>query len=64
MVWRKGNQAIIKFQIQPNDDLKSGSEVIVGFVMSHTYINTIIQDKSQQKINHLVRVVLNAGKIA
>ncbi|EEB13065.1 dynactin subunit, putative [Pediculus humanus corporis] len=63
VVWRKGNQAVIKFPIQPLDDLKTGDDVSIGFVMCHTYINTIIQDKSQQKINHQVKMVLTAGTV-
>ncbi|KAK6644867.1 hypothetical protein RUM43_001140 [Polyplax serrata] len=63
VVWRKDNRAVIKFPIKPNEDLKTGDEVIIGFVLSHTYINTIIQDKSQQKIIHQVRMIVNAGKV-
>lgn len=63
MVWRKGNKVAIKFPVLPDSGLEIGDDVTIGFILSHLYTNTIIQQKDQQKITHLVKILLTPGKV-
>lgn len=51
-------------QITPHEDLEIGTEVIVGFTMQHTYMNTITtENKEPKKINHCAKIYIKAGHL-
>ncbi|EFN61229.1 Dynactin subunit 4 [Camponotus floridanus] len=66
VVWRKGNKAVIRLHVIPNDTNENNEEpVIVGFVMQHGYVNTIaaLEHKSPQKVDVKVKLYLNVGQL-
>lgn len=66
VVWRKGNKAVIRLHVIPNDTDENNEEpVIVGFVMQHGYVNTIaaLEHKSPQKVDVKVKLYLNVGQL-
>lgn len=48
-----------------NENTDENSEVIVGFVMQHGYVNTIaaLEHKSPQKVDVKVKLYLNVGQL-
>lgn len=64
VIWRKANKAAVKLVVTSHSDLSEGSEVIVGFEMHYTYVNTIaaLEQKEPQKVDLKVKVFINVGK--
>ncbi|XP_017765822.1 PREDICTED: dynactin subunit 4 [Eufriesea mexicana] len=65
VIWRKGNKAIIKLHIIPNEDLEEGQSVIVGFVMQYGYMNTIatLEHEAPKKLKLKVKLYVTVGNI-
>lgn len=69
MIWRRSNKIAIKLIATPNDDLKPDDDVIIGFSMQYTYVNTVsnvasaTDKKDPQKHALTSRVYVNVGKI-
>lgn len=65
VIWRRSNKVAIKLSITPDSNLKAGDEVIVGFSMQFTYVNTVSNspDKKDKKHALTSRVFVTAGKI-
>lgn len=66
IVWRKSNKASICLNFTPNEDLKSGDEVVIGFTMQYTYVNTVTntpekKEPQQHALNS--RVFIKVGNI-
>ncbi|GLG98099.1 Dynactin subunit 4 [Gryllus bimaculatus] len=67
VVWRKANKAAMKLVITPEEDISEGRDVIVGFVMHYTYINTmatqLLEQREPQKVNLKVKLYITVGKV-
>lgn len=65
VVWRKANKAAVKMVVVPQDLAIETGEVLVGFVMKYTYLNTMatLEQKEPQKVDLKVKVFINVGKI-
>lgn len=67
IVSRKSNKVSLKVNFTPNGDLEAGDEVIIGFTMQYTYINTVSNtpDKKDPQEHALTsRVYVSMGSIA
>lgn len=66
VIWRRSNKVAIELTVNPLD-CKSGEEVVVGFSMQYTYVNTATSsstDKKEPQTHALTsRVYLRIGKI-
>lgn len=66
VVWRRSNKVAVELTVNPLD-CKSGDEVIVGFSMQYTYVNTATSsstDKKEPQTHALTsRVYLRIGRI-
>lgn len=66
VVWRRSNKVAVELTVNPLD-CKSGDEVVVGFSMQYTYVNTATSstaDKKEPQTHALTsRVYLRIGKI-
>lgn len=66
VVWRRSNKVAVELTVSPLD-CKFGDEVIVGFSMQYTYVNTATStgtDKKEPQTHALTsRVYLRIGKI-
>lgn len=66
VVWRRSNKVAVELTVNPLDS-KSGDEVIVGFSMQYTYVNTATSsgaDKKEPQTHALTsRVYLRIGRI-
>lgn len=66
-MWRKGNKAVIRLHVKPNEDekIEEGEEIMVGFVMQYGYVNTIatLEHKEPQKLDLKIKLFLNIGKL-
>ncbi|XP_018356233.1 PREDICTED: dynactin subunit 4 isoform X1 [Trachymyrmex septentrionalis] len=62
---RKGNKAVIRLHVIPHDTNKDNEDpIIVGFVMQHGYVNTIVlKQKSPQKVDAKVKLYLTVGQL-
>lgn len=63
---RKSNKVSLKVNLIPNDDLQTGDEVVIGFSMQYTYINTVSNNpekKEPQELALTSRVYINLGTI-
>lgn len=66
IVSRKSNKVSLKVNFTPNEDLEVGDEVVIGFTMQYTYINTVSNtpDKKEPQQHALTsRVYINMGTI-
>ncbi|XP_046487628.1 dynactin subunit 4 [Neodiprion pinetum] len=67
VVWRKGNKAVIRLHVKPNEDeqIEEGKEITVGFVMQYGYVNTIatLEHKEPQKLDLKIKLFLSIGKL-
>ena len=65
MVWRKANKAAVKMVVIPLDSAMETGEVLIGFVMKYTYVNTMatLEQKEPQKVDLKVKVFINVGKM-
>jgi dynactin-4 len=65
-VWRKANKAAVKMAVVPLDSSAEAGEVLVGFVMKYTYVNTMatLEQKEPQKADLKVKIFITVGKIA
>jgi hypothetical protein len=63
-VWRKANKAAVKMVVVPLDSATEAGEVVIGFVMKYTYVNTMatLEPKELQKVDLKVKVFINVGK--
>lgn len=63
-MWRKANKAAVKVVVVPLDSATEAAEVLVGFVMKYTYVNTMatLEQKEPQKVDLKVKVFINVGK--
>lgn len=67
IVSRKSNKVSLKVNFTPNGDLEAGDEVIIGFTMQYTYINTVSNtpDKKEPQQHALTsRVYVSMGNVA
>lgn len=66
VVWRRSNKVAVELTVNPLD-CKSGDEVIVGFSMQYTYVNTATSSSAEKKEpqTHALtsRVYLRIGRI-
>lgn len=64
VVWRKANKAAVKMVVVPLDSATEAGQVLIGFVMKYTYVNTMatLDQKEPQKVDLKVKVFINAGK--
>ncbi|PSN52092.1 hypothetical protein C0J52_03897 [Blattella germanica] len=65
VVWRKANKAAVKMAVIPQKSASDNGEVLIGFVMQYSYINTMatLEQKEPQKVDLKVKVFLNIGKV-
>lgn len=67
VVWRKGNRAVVRLHVTPNEDMQGSDDksVIVGFVMQYGYVNTItaLEHKPHQKLYLKVKLYLSIGDL-
>ncbi|XP_067008878.2 dynactin subunit 4 [Anabrus simplex] len=66
VVWRKANKAALKMVVIPSNEAREkGGEVVVGFLMNYTYMNTMatLEQKEPQKVNLKVKVFMTVGKV-
>lgn len=67
VLWRRANKIAIRLNLQPDENLKVGDDVKIGFNMNFTYstIPSSTPDKKEAQQRHAlsVRVYINAGKI-
>ncbi|XP_014207927.1 dynactin subunit 4 isoform X2 [Copidosoma floridanum] len=68
VIWRKGNQAIIRLHVLPciNENIaKENKLVVIGFVMQYGYVNTIatLEHKAPQKLDMKVKIFLTLGNL-
>jgi hypothetical protein len=64
VVWRKANKAAVKMVVVPVDSATEAGQVLIGFVMKYTYVNTMatLDQKEPQKVDLKIKVFINAGK--
>ncbi|KAJ9580168.1 hypothetical protein L9F63_004185, partial [Diploptera punctata] len=65
VIWRKANKAAVKMTVVPQQLATENGEVLIGFVMQYTYINTMatLEQKEPQKLDLRVKIYLNIGKV-
>lgn len=66
VVWRRTNKVVIELTVCPLEDCNVNADVIVGFSMQYTYVNTVTStpDKKEPQTHALTsRVYINLGKI-
>lgn len=73
ILWRKANKVAIELNVRPQTDLlKVGDDIVAGFTMQYTYVNTVVGNTSagggvsgDKKEKHAlsVRVYLRLGKV-
>lgn len=65
-MWRKANKAGVKMMVVPQDSAAETGEVLIGFVIKYTYVNTMatLEQKEPQKIDMKVKVFISVGKTA
>ncbi|XP_022232227.2 dynactin subunit 4 [Drosophila obscura] len=64
IVWRKGNKVLIRLQFTPAAELSSGTDVMLGFFMQYTYVNTVSNaSEKKEPTTHALhsRIFINAG---
>uniref|UniRef100_A0A1B0CK06 Dynactin subunit 4 n=1 Tax=Lutzomyia longipalpis TaxID=7200 RepID=A0A1B0CK06_LUTLO len=66
VVWRRANRACIELSCEPQDNLAPGAEVIIGFTVQYSYVNTVQvpEKKDPQTHNLTTRVYINCGKLS
>ncbi|XP_049804176.1 dynactin subunit 4 [Schistocerca nitens] len=67
VVWRKANKAAVKLVVIPTEESKThDGEVVVGFLMQYTYVNTMatLEQKEPQKVTLKVKIYVTLGKTA
>ena len=64
-MWRKANKAAVKMTVIPQQSAIENGEVLIGFVMQYTYINTMatLEQKEPQKVDLKIKLYLNIGKV-
>lgn len=73
ILWRKANKVAIELNVKPQTDLlKVGDDIVAGFTMQYTYVNTVVGNTSaaggasgDKKEKHAlsVRVYARLGKV-
>lgn len=66
ITWRKSNKVTIKMNFIPDEALKPGDDVTLGFLMQYTYVNTVTntpEKKEPQKHALTSKVYIKVGKI-
>lgn len=69
IIWRKANQIAIKLAVQPNEDCCPDDEIVIGFSLQYTYVNTVVEKsstptKGPQKQALTTRVYVKLGKLS
>uniref|UniRef100_A0A182IWX8 Dynactin subunit 4 n=1 Tax=Anopheles atroparvus TaxID=41427 RepID=A0A182IWX8_ANOAO len=76
IVWRKANHVAIQLFVQPMANVLAGEEIVVGFSLQYTYVNTVADKsvavpsmatgtgiKEQKRQALTTRIYLNLGKL-
>ncbi|KFB35593.1 AGAP000908-PA-like protein [Anopheles sinensis] len=68
IVWRKANHVAIQLGVQPKPNVPTGEDIVVGFSLQYTYVNTVgdksVSASKEQKRQALTtRIYLNLGKL-
>lgn len=73
ILWRKANKVAIELNVKPQTNLlKVGDDVVAGFTMQYTYVNTVVgstaasaTSSSDKKERHAlsVRVYVRLGQV-
>ncbi|EDV36912.1 uncharacterized protein Dana_GF11704 [Drosophila ananassae] len=64
IVWRKGNKVLIRLQFTPSEELSPNTDVVLGFFMQYTYVNTVTNaSEKKEPTTHALhsRVFITAG---
>ncbi|EAT43296.1 AAEL005254-PA [Aedes aegypti] len=69
IIWRKANQIAMKLAVQPNEDCNADNEIVIGFSLQYTYVNTVVEKsstptKGPQKQALTTRVFVKLGKLS
>lgn len=69
IIWRKANQVAMKLAVQPNEDCNPEDDIIIGFSLQYTYVNTVVEKsstptKGPQKQALTTRVYVKLGKLS
>uniref|UniRef100_A0A1L8E5D8 Dynactin subunit 4 n=1 Tax=Nyssomyia neivai TaxID=330878 RepID=A0A1L8E5D8_9DIPT len=66
VIWRRANRACIELNMEPHDNLAPGTEVIIGFTVQYTYVNTVqVPEKKEPQTHNLTaRVYINCGMLS
>ncbi|XP_037938032.1 dynactin subunit 4-like [Teleopsis dalmanni] len=67
ITWRKANKVSIRLNFTPDETLKQGDDVILGFSMEYTYVNTVTNTaEKKEPTSHALnsRVYIKVGEIA
>lgn len=68
IIWRKANQIAIKLAAQPCEGCNPDEDIVIGFSLQYTYVNTVVEKsstptKSPQKQALTTRVYIKLGKL-
>ncbi|KAH8372929.1 hypothetical protein KR009_008273 [Drosophila setifemur] len=64
IVWRKGNKVLIRLEFTPATDVPVSTDVVLGFFMQYTYVNTVTNaPEKKEPTTHALhsRVFITAG---
>uniref|UniRef100_A0A6B2E955 Dynactin subunit 4 n=1 Tax=Phlebotomus kandelakii TaxID=1109342 RepID=A0A6B2E955_9DIPT len=66
IVWRRANRACVELSVEPQDNLAPGSDVIIGFTVQYSYVNTVqVPEKKDPQTHTLTsRVYINCGALS
>ncbi|XP_055586514.1 dynactin subunit 4 [Uranotaenia lowii] len=68
IIWRKANHVAMKLAVQPTAECTSEEDIVIGFSLQYTYVNTVVEKsstptKSPQRQALTTRIYLNLGKM-
>jgi len=66
IVWRKGHKVLLRLQFTPAEELPASTDVVLGFYMQYTYVNTVTNaSEKKEPTTHALhsRVFITAGAI-
>lgn len=68
ILWRKANKVAIELNVKPPKDMKVGDDIVAGFTMQYTYVNTVVGSTAasgDKKERHAlsVRVYVRLGQV-
>lgn len=69
IIWRKANQIAMKLAVQPREGCNPDEEIVIGFSLQYTYVNTVVEKsstptKGPQKQALTSRVYIKLGKLS